>query len=66
MAGINRHDFEVIDIGTLQTQALLDPAGMLDLKSTKCLAVHRVGEEVLVCYDGLSACFSSGWMRKLM
>ena len=61
MAG-TRDGFELIDIGTLFTQALLDPGAPTpfppDLRSAKCLAVHVAGRDFLVCYDSSYTSFT--------
>lgn len=49
--GISNHGFEVMDIETLNVQSLLEPTVSFDtLKSAKCIAVYRAGDEFLLCY----------------
>jgi hypothetical protein len=55
VAGTARHGFEVINIDTFVTQALLDPDGPAipetGDKKLKCLALYRLEDESLLCYD---------------
>ena len=52
--------FEIVDLETLDTQGLLDPADTtLDFvrkregrEALRPLAIFRVGNEFLLCYDG--------------
>lgn len=56
VAGTARHGFEVINVDTFETQALLDPDGPAipdtQDKKSKCLAFYRLEEESLLCFDG--------------
>lgn len=52
---MNNHGFEMIDVDTLDTHTLLDPASSAALdnqKSWKGLAIYRVDDEFMVCYNG--------------
>ncbi|KAF8077630.1 CNH domain-containing protein [Lyophyllum atratum] len=57
VAGTSRHDFEVIDVDSLVTQPLLDSSVIHPVNQflPKCIAVFRIGPEVLLCYNGF--CF---------
>ena len=51
--------FEIVDLETLDTQGLLDPADVsLDFvrkrENLRPLAIYRIDNEFLLCYDGLS------------
>ena len=55
--------FEIVDLDTLDTQGLLDPAdASLDFvrkrENLKPLAIYRIENEFLLCYDGQYA-----WLR---
>jgi len=54
VVGMNNYAFEVVNIETLDTQALLDPTVSLrELKTAKCLAIYRypTRSEFLLCCD---------------
>lgn len=54
VAGTSHHDFEIVDVQTLDAQPLLDPStARPKVKSNKCLAVLRVDREFLLCYNGM-------------
>ena len=49
--------FEIVDLETLDTQGLLDPAdSSLDfvkkVETVKPMAIYRIENEFLLCYDG--------------
>lgn len=49
--------FEIVDLESLDTQGLLDPAdGSLDFvrkrENLRPLAIYRIDNEFLLCYDG--------------
>ena len=51
--------FEIVDLETLDTQGLLDPAdGSLEFvrkrEGLRPLAIYRIDNEFLLCYDGKS------------
>lgn len=51
--------FEIVDLETLDTQGLLDPAdASLDFvqkrENTRPIAIYRIENEFLLCYDGQS------------
>ena len=51
--------FEIVDLETLDTQALLDPSdGSLDFvrkkEDIKPMAIFRIENNFLLCYDGTS------------
>lgn len=57
--------FEIVDLDTLDTQGLLDPAdSSLDFiqkrENARPIAIYRVEGDFLLCYDGLSR--SSAWL----
>ena len=59
--------FEIVDLETLDTRGLLDPAGEpLDFvrrreSTLKPMAIYRTENEFLLCYDGkLLNCLMSG------
>lgn len=54
--------FEIVDLETLDTQGLLDPADLsLDFvrrrENLRPLAIYRIDNEFLLCYDGAQALF---------
>ncbi|GLB34618.1 putative CNH-domain-containing protein [Lyophyllum shimeji] len=66
VAGTSRHDFEVISVETLQTQPLLDPSVILPETGKslpKCLAVFRIGRDVLLCYNYFAVYVDSHGLR---
>lgn len=51
--------FEIVDLETLETQALLDPSdGALDFvqkrEDVRPMAIYRIENDFLLCYDGMS------------
>lgn len=62
VAGTNKgyfHGFELVDLETLSTQTLLNTHGhQFDfVKKAQCMALYRIGEEFLLCYDSTHAGF---------
>ncbi|PWN48476.1 CNH-domain-containing protein [Violaceomyces palustris] len=62
--------FEIVDLETLDTQGLLDPADpSLDFvqrkENVKPIAIYRIGKEFLLCYDEFAFYVNSiGWRAK--
>jgi hypothetical protein len=56
--------FEIVDLETLDTQPLLDPADeslefVIKKDNLRPMAIYRIDNEFLLCYDGESDIFCS-------
>ena len=61
--------FEIVDLETLDTQALLDPSdASLDFVQKRVdvrpIAIYRIRDDFLLCYDGdYPFILTAGWYR---